>query len=299
MQSHTILPPIKFLLDSPNHDGNNVAAVSVSPHSNRQSFSSASSSPISTSPPITPLSSSFRLPSMSHQNKQPMTIANAMNLYGNGQTQVNIGSLLSPPKSPEASPSYFEQYGTQMVRQEQQLRRYAMPQPSYNAYPVYATTIKPSPTYSPIMTHYHQPQEQYHRYFNQHQQLSYQLQSVQLTQFDQFRNASAAAKRMAAPKSMIDDQSSTSSNTNRYQCPYCSKRFSRPSSLRIHTYSHTGEKPFMCTEPGCGRKFSVQSNMRRHLRVHRLGRPVKKMRYDGEVEGVKVHMNPAAVLRTC
>ncbi|PKC08720.1 hypothetical protein RhiirA5_260680, partial [Rhizophagus irregularis] len=54
----------------------------------------------------------------------------------------------------------------------------------------------------------------------------------------------------------------------RYQCPYCSKRFSRPSSLRIHTYSHTGEKPFVCTEPGCGRKFSVQSNMRRHLRVH-------------------------------
>ncbi|CAG8507332.1 4270_t:CDS:2, partial [Diversispora eburnea] len=63
--------------------------------------------------------------------------------------------------------------------------------------------------------------------------------------------------------------------------------FSRPSSLRIHTYSHTGEKPFVCTEPGCGRKFSVQSNMRRHLRVHRMGRPAKKNRYDGEVEGLK------------
>ncbi|KAI8085431.1 hypothetical protein BDF21DRAFT_307881, partial [Thamnidium elegans] len=53
----------------------------------------------------------------------------------------------------------------------------------------------------------------------------------------------------------------------RYVCPYCYKKFSRPSSLRIHTYSHTGEKPFVCTEPGCGRHFSVQSNMRRHLRV--------------------------------
>ncbi|KAI8369305.1 uncharacterized protein BYT42DRAFT_583856 [Radiomyces spectabilis] len=63
--------------------------------------------------------------------------------------------------------------------------------------------------------------------------------------------------------------------TGRYVCPYCHKKFSRPSSLRIHTYSHTGEKPFVCTEEGCGRRFSVQSNMRRHLRVHRLGRNVK------------------------
>ncbi|KAI8090019.1 uncharacterized protein BX664DRAFT_386412 [Halteromyces radiatus] len=58
--------------------------------------------------------------------------------------------------------------------------------------------------------------------------------------------------------------------TGRYLCPYCQKAFSRPSSLRIHTYSHTGEKPFECTE--CPRKFSVQSNMRRHLRIH-LVRP--------------------------
>jgi uncharacterized Zn-finger protein len=60
---------------------------------------------------------------------------------------------------------------------------------------------------------------------------------------------------------------------NKYICPYCSKGFTRPSSLRTHTYSHTGEKPFICTEPCCGRKFSVQSNLRRHLRVHRLSKP--------------------------
>ncbi|KAL1921744.1 uncharacterized protein VTP21DRAFT_10386 [Calcarisporiella thermophila] len=62
--------------------------------------------------------------------------------------------------------------------------------------------------------------------------------------------------------------SSSTGSQNRYQCPYCSKRFSRPSSLKIHTYSHTGEKPFVCTEEGCGRSFSVQSNLRRHMRVH-------------------------------
>ncbi|KAI9275960.1 hypothetical protein BDA99DRAFT_496979 [Phascolomyces articulosus] len=67
------------------------------------------------------------------------------------------------------------------------------------------------------------------------------------------------------------------SGSNKYHCPYCDKGFSRPSSLRIHTYSHTGEKPFVCPEPGCSRKFSVQSNMRRHLRVHRLGRTTKRI----------------------
>ncbi|KAI8083281.1 uncharacterized protein B0P05DRAFT_536783 [Gilbertella persicaria] len=53
-----------------------------------------------------------------------------------------------------------------------------------------------------------------------------------------------------------------------YICTFCQKKFMRPSSLKIHTYSHTGEKPFHCSYPGCRRKFSVQSNMRRHLRVH-------------------------------
>lgn len=56
--------------------------------------------------------------------------------------------------------------------------------------------------------------------------------------------------------------------SNRYKCHECTKTFSRPSSLRIHILSHTGEKPHVCPQPGCGRRFSVQSNMRRHLKVH-------------------------------
>lgn len=50
----------------------------------------------------------------------------------------------------------------------------------------------------------------------------------------------------------------------RYICPTCSKPFSRPSSLKIHTYSHTGEKPYKCKHDGCGKHFSVRSNMKRH-----------------------------------
>ncbi|GAB5588483.1 hypothetical protein Unana1_03383 [Umbelopsis nana] len=81
--------------------------------------------------------------------------------------------------------------------------------------------------------------------------------------------------RSSSPPSSSSTNNNNNSS-NRYICPYCSKGFSRPSSLRIHTYSHTGEKPFVCAEEGCGRRFSVQSNMRRHLRVHKLGRQVKK-----------------------
>ncbi|KAH7888554.1 hypothetical protein F5I97DRAFT_1925077 [Phlebopus sp. FC_14] len=57
-------------------------------------------------------------------------------------------------------------------------------------------------------------------------------------------------------------------STLKYECDYCGKGFTRPSSLKIHLNSHTGEKPFACTFEGCGRSFSVLSNMRRHARVH-------------------------------
>lgn len=74
-----------------------------------------------------------------------------------------------------------------------------------------------------------------------------------------------------APQSMMGQFSSKmSSNTQKkHKCKVCDKRFTRPSSLQTHMYSHTGEKPFACAVEGCGRHFSVVSNLRRHRKVHK------------------------------
>jgi len=91
------------------------------------------------------------------------------------------------------------------------------------------------------------------------------------------------------PSSMMGQFSSKTSPaaTKKHACTYCDKRFTRPSSLQTHIYSHTGEKrkptcfvrflsiskltdisAFGCEHDGCGRHFSVVSNLRRHRKVH-------------------------------
>ena len=92
-----------------------------------------------------------------------------------------------------------------------------------------------------------------------------------------------------APQSMMGQFSSkvSSSTQKKHKCKVCDKRFTRPSSLQTHMYSHTGEKrkclvyhvthtclltfvvAFCCEVEGCGRHFSVVSNLRRHRKVHK------------------------------
>lgn len=81
----------------------------------------------------------------------------------------------------------------------------------------------------------------------------------------------AAAAAPPAPQSMMGQFSSkvACTTTKKHKCRVCDKRFTRPSSLQTHMYSHTGEKPFVCEVDGCGRHFSVVSNLRRHRKVHK------------------------------
>ncbi|KAJ2059327.1 hypothetical protein GGI17_004460 [Coemansia sp. S146] len=49
-----------------------------------------------------------------------------------------------------------------------------------------------------------------------------------------------------------------------YGCRQCGKTFARPSGLKTHSYSHTGEKPHKCGYRGCGKGFTTNSNRVRH-----------------------------------
>lgn len=54
---------------------------------------------------------------------------------------------------------------------------------------------------------------------------------------------------------------------NSFICNICFKVFSRPSTLKTHTNSHTGKRPHRCPNSGCTGAFSVRSNMLRHCRI--------------------------------
>jgi len=56
-----------------------------------------------------------------------------------------------------------------------------------------------------------------------------------------------------------------------FPCPYCRRRFDRPSIRQTHINSHTGNRPHVCKFPGCNKTFSVLSNKYRHERSHELG----------------------------
>lgn len=68
----------------------------------------------------------------------------------------------------------------------------------------------------------------------------------------------------------------------KYECTGCDKRFERPSQLRTHMLSHTGEKPHACED--CGRRFSVYSNMRRHEKTCIIARERKMATRDSDTD---------------
>ncbi|KAG8223548.1 hypothetical protein J437_LFUL004422 [Ladona fulva] len=52
-----------------------------------------------------------------------------------------------------------------------------------------------------------------------------------------------------------------------YKCEYagCQASFKKPSRLKQHICSHTGERPFKCDKPNCSKAYTHSCHLRRHI----------------------------------
>ncbi|KAK7881474.1 hypothetical protein WMY93_029883 [Mugilogobius chulae] len=51
-------------------------------------------------------------------------------------------------------------------------------------------------------------------------------------------------------------------------CQQCQKAFNSLEKLKVHSYSHTGERPFCCSQPDCSKSFVSKYKLLRHMATH-------------------------------
>ncbi|KAJ7594566.1 hypothetical protein C8J56DRAFT_441253 [Mycena floridula] len=84
---------------------------------------------------------------------------------------------------------------------------------------------------------------------------------------DQQGNQGRPGRTDQYPNQPHESREPEDQGSNSKTCHYCGKGFLRPSALKIHLISHTGDKDFVCPDERCGRRFGVRSNMLRHIRL--------------------------------
>ena len=53
-----------------------------------------------------------------------------------------------------------------------------------------------------------------------------------------------------------------------FECKICGGKYTRSSTLKIHSYTHLNIKPYKCPYKNCERKFTEKGNMQIHMKTH-------------------------------
>jgi uncharacterized Zn-finger protein len=61
-------------------------------------------------------------------------------------------------------------------------------------------------------------------------------------------------------------------------CTVCGKQFHRSDYLKLHSFSHTDERPFSCHI--CGKGFKMKYNLKTHLKTHENSTTTVILNYD-------------------
>jgi uncharacterized Zn-finger protein len=175
--------------------------------------------------------------------------------------------LSQPVSSVDAHPrSYSETHVPKRLSITSQPTVHPYPTPSYTPTSQYTPTFVPSPSAMSASHYYGDNTVLPSSSMYQQRPLPSNFPPPMPMNFGQPSAASSQNPWQHHHYISPSSQSTFPPSQDRYVCQTCNKAFSRPSSLRIHTHSHTGEKPFKCSHAGCGKAFSVRSNMKRHER---------------------------------